>query len=85
MKATLSAAADMVLSRNEDFRKELLSAIEAATFAQQCFLDGKLGRTRSSDELILFCNDRPSIIVPQHEFDAATVRSIMQRWASASG
>lgn len=84
MQATLSAAADMVLTRHDDFRKELLSAIEAATFAQACFVDGKLGRTRSSDELILLCSERPSIIVPQHEFDAATVKSIMQRWSSAS-
>lgn len=82
MKVTFSPAAEQILSRNKDFREALLAAIESG-LTGHCFIDGRIGRTPSNDELVLMCQGHDPITVPSNEFrDEATVKRIVQTWSS---
>lgn len=83
MHVTFSQAAEMVLSRHKSFRESLLKAIEVMSVTMQCFIDARIGRTPANDELVLYCQNHPTITVPANEFeDAATIRDIIQQWSS---
>jgi hypothetical protein len=81
MTATFSQAAEMILSRHKQFRERLLKAIEG-TVAGQCFIDGRIGRSPTNDELVLMCQGHQPINVEYSEFaDEATIKRIIQEWS----
>lgn len=84
MTVTFSQAAEMILSRHKQFRETLLAAIESG-LTGHCFIDGRIGRTPTNDELILMCQGHDPITVPYNEFrDEATVKRIVQEWSSSA-
>lgn len=83
MTATFSQAAEMILSRHKQFRERLLAAVEGIP-AGQCFIDGRIGRGPTTDELVLMCQGHEPITVPYFEFpDEATIRRIVKKWSSS--
>lgn len=82
MVITLSPSAEMILSRNTDFRDKLLAALKGS-LEGQCFIDGRVGRTPANDELIFMCQDHETIGVESYEFaDPATIKEIIRKWSS---
>jgi hypothetical protein len=84
MQITFSQAADMILSRHEEFREGLLQVL-GGSVAGHCFIDGRIGRTPADDELVLRRQDHSPITIPYHEFaDRAAIKRIIEEWPSAS-
>lgn len=82
MIATFSQAAEMILSRHKQFRERLLAAVESG-LPGQCFIDGRIGRGPTTDELVLMCQGHDPITVPYDEFaDEATIRRIVREWGA---
>lgn len=83
MTATFSQAAEMILSRHKQFRERLLAAIER-NLTGQCFIDGRIGSSPTTDELVLMCQGHDPITVPYDEFpDDATLKRIVQEWSTS--
>lgn len=83
MIVTFSQAAEMILSRHKQFRERLLAALER-DLAGQCFVDGRIGRGPTNDELVLMSQGHDPITVPYDEFpDEATIKRIVREWSSS--
>lgn len=82
MTVTLSPAAEQILSTHKDFRDHLVEAIQNG-FKGSCFMDGRVGRTHSNDELIIMAQGQDAITVPVPEFDESTIKDILKRWSSS--
>lgn len=81
MNATFSEGAETILSRHKNVRENLLKTI--APLPGACFIDGRVGRTGSTDELILMCASRDPLPVPSNEFrDEVGFQRILQEWGS---
>ncbi len=83
MIVTLSPAGDLVLSRTKDFCDALLKVLEGLS-GGSCFVDGRIGRTAATNELVLMSQDHEPIVVPNSEFgDPATLQRIVKEWSSS--
>lgn len=81
MIATFSSNADMILSRHRTFREGLLKVIEP--LPGNCFIDGRVGRNPSDDQITLTCKEYDPIVVPYEEFKvASTLTRIARTWSS---
>lgn len=82
MTVTLSPAAEQILSAHKDFRDHLVEAIQKG-FKGSCFMDGRVGRTHSNDELVIMAQGQDAITVSVPEFVDSTIGDIVKRWSTS--